>query len=94
VFDAFAAISNPWVNAVCKINDRQEIDPSISFAMVQNTFFVHKDIYASMMESERELIDALEADNRKMELLACYFENILEMAVFEGGSMAGRDYAT
>jgi hypothetical protein len=29
-----------------------------------------------------------------MELLASYFENVLDVAFFEGGSMSGRDYAS
>ena len=43
---------------------------------------------------KQELMEALEADNQRMELLASYFENVLDVAFFEGGSMSGRDYAT
>jgi hypothetical protein len=43
---------------------------------------------------KQELIEALEADNQRMELLASYFENVLDVTFFKGGSMSGRDYAS
>jgi hypothetical protein len=43
---------------------------------------------------ELELIRSLESDNRELELVAAYFEEVVKEVSFEGGpSMSGREKA-